>query len=75
MKTIPELIDSAAAESFPGTTFARDLKVHAAELLEREMAKAARKALRKAILSFRPPSPAGVTAQRLVATSAPSPAK
>jgi hypothetical protein len=54
MKTIPELIDSVAAENYPGTTFSAEVRANAAQLLERETRTRAVRALRKAVIQFRP---------------------
>lgn len=56
MQTIAEIIQKTAAELFPGTSFAPELKQSAENLLAAELAKVSRKALRKAILTYRPPA-------------------
>jgi hypothetical protein len=54
MKTIPELIEAVAAENYPGTTFSSEVRANAAQLLERETRTRAVRALRKAIIQYRP---------------------
>ena len=56
MKTLTEIIDITAAEAFPGSAFSTDLMLHATQLLEKELVKASKRALRKAIISYRPVS-------------------
>lgn len=56
MPTISEIIEKTAAEMYPGTSFAPELKQAAETLLSSELSKVSRKALRKAILSYRPPA-------------------
>lgn len=62
MPTLSEIVEKTAAELYPGTSFAHELKQSAENLLSGELAKASRKALRKAILTYRPPA-ATATAQ------------
>ena len=54
MKTIPELVSDAANESYPGTSFSREVIENASGLLEADARKRAVRALRKAVLQFRP---------------------
>lgn len=54
MKTIPEILHEAAAEYYPGTTFSSEVQKNAAELLEKDTRARAVRALRRAVLQFRP---------------------
>ncbi len=58
MPTLSEIVEKTANELFPGTSFAPELKQSAETLLSSELAKASRKALRRAILTYRPPASA-----------------
>lgn len=62
MPTVSEIVEKTANELYPGTSFALELKQSAENLLAAELAKVSRKALRKAILTYRPPTSAA-TAQ------------
>lgn len=56
MKSIPEIVSEVAAESYPGTTFSPDLRSIASAILERDMKLRAVRAIRRAILQYRPPA-------------------
>ncbi len=69
MKTIPEIINLAASDYYPGTSFSVDVLKNAAELLENDAHSRALRALRKAVLQFRP-----ATAKLMSKTTVPTPA-
>lgn len=56
MKTIPEILTEVAAENYPGSTFSPEVHRNAADLLERDTRTRALRALRKAVVQYRPPS-------------------
>lgn len=56
MKTIPEIINEVATENYPGTTFSPEVHRNAADLLERDARTRAVRAVRKAIIQYRPPA-------------------
>lgn len=56
MKTIPEILNEVATENYPGTTFSPEVHRSAADLLERDTRTRAIKALRKAVVQYRPPT-------------------
>ncbi|OQB97943.1 MAG: hypothetical protein BWX86_00038 [Verrucomicrobia bacterium ADurb.Bin122] len=64
MKTLTNMIDEVALESFPGSTFSPAIKTNAVGLLEEMCRKTAVKALRKAILGGRPKTPLVATEAR-----------
>lgn len=55
MKTIPELLAEATAEAYPGTSFAPEIRSTAASFLEKDIRARAIRALRKAVIAYRPP--------------------
>ena len=57
MKTIPEIINEVAAEFYPGTSFAPEIKNNAVAIIETDARALALKALRKAIVRYRPATP------------------
>lgn len=56
MKTIPEILTEVAAENYPGSTFSQEVHRNAADLLERDTRTRALRALRKAVIQYRPPT-------------------
>ncbi len=55
-KSIPEIVNEVAAETYPGTSFSPDLRSMAAAILERDMRTRAVRAIRRAIVQYRPPA-------------------
>ena len=75
MKSIPELIDAVAAENYPGTTFSSEVRANAAQLLERDTRTRAVRALRKAVIQFRPQTEKAAAKPALATGSGNQPSK